>query len=126
MRNPGIADDRPILSIAPEKMANSGFGVLVRPYLLGQFRIQLCSASRDSAPGGRSYLRIVRECCTYQPCRMAETVEALRTADDPEALLVALERPWNCEGAGKRIRLDNTLAERVEMQHLRAEYPNDP
>lgn len=81
--------------------------VLVRSFLLGQYRIQLTDKRQpdDYAPEGHG--TICRELCTYEYTVALATVLDLQACIDPEAHCEALAKPWNCEYPGGRIRLDN-------------------
>lgn len=102
--DPLVADHQPGTLAAP------GYGVVVRPYMFGQYRIQLTRLYPDGSDepfGPAGHGEIVREMCTYDPRVAHSTVAALIAAPDPEAHCRTLERPHNCEGEGGRIRLDN-------------------
>lgn len=82
--------------------------VLVRPYLYGQFRIQLTRIDKPEPYAPEGHGTIVRELCTYRQDIMIETVARLAVASDPEEACRDMERPWNCDAPGRgRIRLDN-------------------
>lgn len=89
--------------------------VLVQPYLLGQFRIQLCD-KRKPDPWAPKDGQIVREMCTYDGPKATEIIATLVTCDDPEAYCESLSKPWNCEHPGGRIRLDNKPEDRKYEQ----------
>ena len=104
--------DKPIKRIRPDKMKNSRYSVSVWPYLLGQFRIQLEDHQNVlMSPSGHG--QIIRELCTYKKHTMELTVERLRLSDEPSAESLAF--PWNCDGPGGRIRLDNRQEDRPEF-----------
>ena len=110
------AELRPLIDIPAGKLQSPRHGILVWPYLLGQYRIQLTRIDqRDPfAPAGHG--GIVEQMCTYKPARAAEIVLALIVQDDPEAFVRSLARPWNCDGPGGRIRLDNEPGDRGEPE----------
>jgi hypothetical protein len=88
--------------------------VLVRPYAYGQYRIQLTRTDRPDYDAPEGHGSIVRELCTYNRATAYLIASAIATAEEPEAYCFGLERPWNCEYTGGRIRLDNTPADRPE------------
>jgi hypothetical protein len=104
--------DIPVVSVAGDDMISKNHSVLVRPYMFGQYRIQLTRIDRPDpfAPPGHG--SICRELCTYDHTRMMATVLQLVSAKDPEAYCCTLETPSNCEVPGSgRIRLDNAEGE---------------
>lgn len=86
---------------------NAYYWVIVRQYLLGQFRLQLIKWDLFDVNG-----IIVRECCTYDRMTAVKTKDAICQAVDPEAYLQSLATEYNCEGPGQRIRLDNKPGDR--------------
>lgn len=106
--------DKPIKRIPPQEMKNPRYSIAVWAYLLGQYCIQIEDHSHPIyAPQGHG--DIVRELCTYSKSRMELTVEAFRLSDDPIIYAESLANPWNCEGPGGRIRLDNRLEDHPEL-----------
>jgi len=103
-----MIEDRLIANIGHELMAHNGYSVLIRPYLGGQYRIQLCGLYRsfpdDTYPEGHG--DIIREMCTYESFTAGKVLAHLRKSKDPERFCRKLTKPWNCEGPGQRIRLD--------------------
>jgi hypothetical protein len=97
----------PLLEVLSDQMVSKTHTILVQPFMFGQYRIQLTRVDRPDpfAPAGHG--SIVREMCTYNPRTVATLALFLRLAADPEAYCRELERPWNCESSGGRIRLDN-------------------
>jgi hypothetical protein len=77
---------------------NPKYKVVVRAYTFGQFRLQLCEWFEEN---------IVREACTYDRMTAIKVKDEIAMADDPEAYLNSLAKPWNCEYPNGRIRLDN-------------------
>lgn len=105
---------KPIKRILPQEMKNPRYSIAVWAYMLGQYRIQLEDHHNPTyAPQGHG--DIIRELCTYQKSRMELTVEAFRISEDPPAYAESLVKPWNCEGPGGRIRLDNKLEDHPEL-----------
>lgn len=106
------SDDTCILEL-PCK--NRRYTVLLRRYLARQLRIQVTDLDRpdNSAPAGHG--SIVRELCTYRPDTAVAVILNLVTAIDPEEIAQRYARPWNCEGPGLRIRLDNRSEDRPEL-----------
>lgn len=93
--------------VPSELMADKNHTILVRPFLLGQYRIQVTDLRRvdpDAPPG---HGEIVRELCSYIAMTCMEAIETLAAAPDVVAAVDAMGRPWNQEGPGGRIRLDN-------------------
>lgn len=106
--------NKPIRRVSPQEMKNTRYSISVWSYTYGQYRIQLEDHQNPiMAPVGHG--DIVREFCTYKKHAMELTVEALRLSDDPPAYAASLERPWNCDGPGGRIRLDSRLEDRPEL-----------
>ena len=97
---------KPVCIVPQGDMVNTQYSLEVWAYMFGQFRTKLYDHNKPDSmtPNGAS---VVRECCTYLPTTQAQITLDLSRSHDPEALLTALERPWNCEGKGGRIRLDN-------------------
>ena len=91
--------------IRSEPCTAPGYTVVIWRYLQGQYRIQLWRGPDDPP-------EICRELCTYNQAKADEVADLLRDAPDPEAWCEALARPWNCEGPGGRIRLDNVEGDR--------------
>ncbi len=89
------------------RMSHPRYTLIVRPYLCGQYRLQLCDREQPDPYAPEGHGAIVRECCTYRRQVMARTVSELAGADDPVAYLESLARPWNTEFPGDRIRLDS-------------------
>lgn len=89
----------------------------VKLALLGQWRIVLCERPRGPAGDGfeewQGHGSIVRQCCTYDVVTAVLTLAAIVAAEDPDAYLESLARPWNCDYPGGRIRLDNLPPWRV-------------
>lgn len=84
--------------------SNKAYSLAIRGYLWGQHRLQLMKGDDK---------HIVREACTYSSSLAGNIAMALMEADDPEAYMESLAKPWNCEGNGLRIRLDNKQADRI-------------
>lgn len=105
---------RIIYEVQPTKMTNADYSVIVWPYAFGQFRIQLTNVAIGDPFAPAPHGAIVREMCTYDKQTMLDTVEKIRGSDDPEAFCRTLEKPWNCEYQGGRIRLDNIPEDRIE------------
>lgn len=80
------------------KHPNGKHLIVVREFLFGQFRLQLCKGDEFG---------IVRECCTYQRPSAVMVKDLLLNSEDPEAALQDFAKPWTCEGPGLRIRLDS-------------------
>ena len=99
--------DKPLAYVPPSSMANQRYAVQVMPYAFGQYRLQLLDTARPDClwPDLPS---IVREACTYHAVTMAGRVAELIASADPEATMERWAAPYNCEGKGERIRLDNT------------------
>lgn len=99
----------PLLGEVPAgQMTSKTHTVLIRPYAYGQFRIQLTRLDQRDPYAPIGHGGIVRELCTYDARTAGRVVLMLRLAADPEAYCRELERPWNCEAAGRgRIRLDS-------------------
>jgi len=94
-----------MLPLIQRECAAPGLHVEVHPYLLGQFRIMLMAGPWEQSPP-------LRQMCTYRPEVMEQMVDLLVAAPDPVAFCKTLERPWNCESPGGRIRLDNVQEDR--------------
>lgn len=95
----------------------TGFRVEVWPYALGQYRIMLIQGDEDVA-----FPNVIRQMCTYSLLTAGLVVGKLMQAVDPVEFCKSLEKPWNCEYPGGRIRLDNTPEDRlVEMRLARSE-----
>lgn len=94
------------LVIASE-CVNPRFTVLVRPYAFGQFRIQICDRAQPDPHAPYGCGSIVRELCTYRRETCSRVVFDISQSVDPPATARTYEQPWNCEGKGDRIRLDN-------------------
>lgn len=95
-------------------MASPVHSVLVRPHLYGQYRIQLTRTDQPDRYAPEGHGSIVRELCTYNRATAYLITSAIAHAEEPEAYCFGLERPWNCEYTGGRIRLDNTQEDRPE------------
>lgn len=80
--------------------AHVDYGVVVYPYALGQFRIQIVDANNA--------FNVHREMCTYKWDTARSTVTQLIESDDPLGTAETFATPWNCEYKGGRIRLDNS------------------
>lgn len=106
--------DKPLTEIRPAAMTNSNYKVEVWPYLLGQFRFKLVKIGAPSLSHDDG--EVVRELCTYKIPTMTKTLCDLMKSPDPEAYCEALVEPWNSEGPGDRIRLDNREEDRPELQ----------
>ena len=99
--------DRPMMELRPDAMENPRYSVVVRRYLFGQLRIQVCDTAQPDPYAPPLHGSIVRELCTYRMDKLAEVLPALRGAADPLALCREWETPANCEAPGAgRIRLD--------------------
>ena len=80
------------------KHPNGKHLLVIRQYLYGQWRLQLCKLTEEE---------IVREACTYKRETAVAIKDAIHNAEDPEAYMESLAAGWNCEFKGGRIRLDN-------------------
>lgn len=89
--------ERPLWEVDGHPGSAQAYTIQVWPFLFGQFRIQLC-ANGDPSP--------VRQLCTYKMATAIAVTAALAKSEDPEAYCRSLERPWNFEAPGGRIRLD--------------------
>lgn len=98
---------KPLLAVPSDQMTSKTHTLIVMPFAYGQFRIQLTRLDRPDPFAPIGHGSIVREMCTYSPHTAGNIVLMLRLAADPEAYARELERPWNCEHPGGRIRLDN-------------------
>lgn len=98
-----------------DQMQNPNYTVLVRNYMLGQFRIQLTDVRRTDPRAPKGHGQIVQEMCTYRSSTCATTVASLRNSEDPLKLARSWAKPYNCETKGGRIRLDNRPEDRPEM-----------
>lgn len=100
-----------MLALSPvaisRRCADGRHTLLVVPFLLGQFRIQITDLEQPDRHAPEGHGSIVRELCTYQIDRLSEVLDELEAAADPLAQACTYERPWNCKYAGDRIRLDN-------------------
>lgn len=106
--------EKPVKRIPPQEMKNTRYSIAVWAYLLGQYRIQIEDHFNPTfAPNGHG--DIIRELCTYSKSKMELTVEAFRLSNDPPAYAESLAKPWNCEDAGGRIRLDSRLEDHPEL-----------
>jgi hypothetical protein len=108
-------EDKLLLDLRRGQLRSPRHSLLIRPFLFGQFRIQLTRVGNEMVPGapaGRG--DIVRELCTYSRTRASIVATALRDAEDPEQRAEEFANPWNCEGPGARIRLDNCPEDRPE------------
>jgi hypothetical protein len=85
-----------------------GYRVEVWPYTFGQYRIMLIHGDNPHVGGPN----VIRQMCTYQRAVCTDICSDLLLAADPEQYCRQLEKPWNCEGPGGRIRLDNTESDR--------------
>lgn len=85
-----------------------GYHIEVWPYMLGQYRIMLIHGTDVSG-----FPHVTRQMCTYQRETAIDTMVKLSLAEDPEAFCRELEKPWNCEYPGGRIRLDNRPGDRM-------------
>lgn len=104
------------LSLTFGMMRSPVHSLMIRPYMFGQYRLQLTRKDVPHPFASEGHGGIVREMCTYNTATAMITVQKLREAADPEAYCRSLEREWNCERPGRgRIRLDNTLADRPEI-----------
>ena len=84
-------------------LAAPGYRLEVWPYLCSQYRIMLIKGL-----DGFGYPNVVRQMCTYKRETCVDVCVKLAVADDPEAYCrTELEKPYNCEYPGGRIRLDN-------------------
>ena len=106
------AYDQPFFVL--ERMTSRAHKTEVWRYLLGQHRIKLVRLGAPTASHHEG--EVVRELCTYRAATLDMTLDALQETANPEGYCEALERPWNCDGRGGRIRLDNRLEDRVEMR----------
>ncbi len=99
---------QPILEVRRIKMINTKYSICVYPYLMGQFRIQLCSDEEaDLGPTDENHGQIVREMCTYNQATMHRKVVELAMSNDPEKLARSWATEKNCEDPERgRIRLD--------------------
>lgn len=95
---------KPLWEFRREQMTNQKYSVLVQPYLMGQYRIQLCNDLE--VPGVEHHGEIVREMCTYSYQTAISKSSALACAKAPESLAASWATPKNCEFKGGRIRLD--------------------
>jgi hypothetical protein len=86
----------------------NGYRIEVWPYTFGQYRIMLIKGSNPHLGGPN----VIRQMCTYQRGVCVQTCIDLLTTADPELYCRQLEKPWNCEYPGGRIRLDNTESDR--------------
>ena len=96
----------PIIKISCSLMENPKYSIEVFKYLLGQFRVQLIFEGQEDP--FFCCRGIVRQMCTYKHETLVTTIHNLRSSKDPEEYCEGLAKPWNCEGSGGRIRLDNT------------------
>lgn len=102
-------DDRLLIELGPDVMQNPRYSVVVRRYLFGQLRIQICDQTLRDPFAPPPHGSIVREMDTYRMEKLAEVLPALRSAPDPLALCREWETPANCEAPGRgRIRLDTS------------------
>ena len=85
--------------------------ILVRSFLAGQYRIQITDKTRPDAGAPEGHGEIVQELCTYRFGTLVDALGELRSADDAVVRARTWARPWNCEGEGGRIRLDNQPSE---------------
>jgi hypothetical protein len=95
------SDPKPLMEIREPAMKAEGYSAQLWRYLLGKWHVMLLKRNRLGVP------MIVRELCTYNRERALEEMVALMLSPDPEAHCELLAMPWNCEGNGGRIRLDN-------------------
>ena len=102
---------RPYAHMDKLELAHPDYTVLVEAFAFGQYRIRLTDKTQPDSFAPAGHGSIVRELCTYHESKAYETVDALAKADDPLAYCVSLERPYNCEYEGGRIRLDNLKGE---------------
>src|SRR5215203_4321209 len=72
--------------------------LIVRENLFKQFRLQLCKDDEYN---------IVREACAYHRHIAVAVKDLILSSDDPEKKLGDFAKPYNCDGPGGRIRLDN-------------------
>lgn len=87
------------------KLRDRRHTILVRSFLLGQYRIQITAKDRPAADAPDGHGEIVQELCTYRFGTLVDALAELRSAGDAVARARSWARPWNCEGG--RIRLDN-------------------
>jgi hypothetical protein len=101
-------EDLPLVQIYAGAMISPRHSVIMRRYLMGQYRIQLTRVDEPDPHAPPGHGTIVRELCTYNRAFAVSTVLVLRGHDDPERWCRSIERPWNCESPGRgRIRLDS-------------------
>ncbi len=101
----------PLAAILDAGSPINGYRVRILPYNFGQFRIQLIDPRFPDimSPGEGT---IVREMCTYERSKANSVAVALMGARDPEEVAESYAQPYNCEGKGGRIRLDNVPGDR--------------
>ncbi len=82
---------------------NDRYEIFIVPYTFDQYRIQICDNTIlvDDLPN------IIREMCTYQETTKIKVVKDLIESEDPLITADTYAKPYNCEGRGGRIRLDN-------------------
>lgn len=101
-------EDLPLMEIRAGAMISSKHSLIMRRYLVGQYRIQLTRVDQPDPFAPYGHGAIVRELCTYDRSFAYSTMLVLRGAPDPEAWCRAIETEANCEHPGHgRIRLDN-------------------
>lgn len=86
---------------------HSHYTVIVRNYMLGQYRIQLCDSRQPDPHAPPMHGSIVQELCTYKLTKAEEVTDALCLAYEPLKKARGYATETNCEGPGMRIRLDD-------------------
>ncbi len=102
--------------VPPGALTHSDYGIIVRNYMFGQYRIQLTDARRPDPDAPPGHGAIVRELCTYKFPTMRAATLAMAVANDPEAYCESLANKWNCDGGTGRIRLDTLPGEHYPRQ----------
>lgn len=104
--------DVPMAEFEVKPIANliatgTGYRIEIWPYLFGQYRVMLIKGENRFGLGPN----VVRQMCTYAPEIAVKVCAKLVKSPNPEKFCRRLERPWNCEYPGGRIRLDNKPGE---------------
>lgn len=105
-----------ILDLPAGKLRSSKHSLVIRPYLFGQYRLQLMDVTKFDPHASEGHGSIVREMCTYKAETAFSVARQIANEPDPEAFCRTFEEKWNCERPGfGRIRLDEKIEDHPEM-----------
>ena len=99
--------DQILLSVGALGMADKNFTIIVRPFLMGQFRIQITDITKPDSGAPKGHGSIAGQMCTYKHGTMRKVVKELKDAKDVMKKYNSYRQPWNSDHSTDRIRLDN-------------------